>query len=81
MQEEYIVRNKMRNFINSQNYFGDEYHNQLTLQQNNSDNWLANNLIISVKNYKELEQVKEKELNKSIELFETLIENKSTLVL
>lgn len=81
MQEEYIVRNKMRNFINSQNYFGDEYHNQLALQQNNTDNWLANNLIISVKNYKDLEQVKEKELNKSIELFETLVEDKSKLVL
>jgi hypothetical protein len=81
MQEEYIIRNKMRNFINSQNYYGDEYHAQLALQQNNSDTWLANNLIISVKNYADLQKVKEKELNKSIELFETLIEDKSKLVL
>lgn len=81
MQEEYIVRNKIRNFINSQNYYGDEYHTQLALQQNNSDNWIASNLIISVKNYTELQKVKEKELNKSIELFETLIDDKSKLVL
>jgi hypothetical protein len=81
MQEEYIIRNRMRNFINSQNYYGDEYHTQLALQQNNSDTWLANNLVISVKNYTDLQKVKQKELNKSIELFETLIENKSKLVL
>jgi len=81
MQEEYIVRNKMRTFINSQNYFGDEYHTQLALQQNNSDNWIATNLIISAKNYTELQKTKEKELNKSIELFETLIEEKTMLVL
>ena len=71
----------MRNFIESQNYYGDEYHTQLALQQNNSDNWIANNLIISVKNYTELQKMKEKELNKSIELFETLIDDKSELIL
>jgi len=81
MQEEYIVRNKMRNFINSQNYFGDEYHSQLALQQTNSDNWLANNFVLSSKDYDELKQIKEKELNKSIELFETLIEEKNKIVL
>jgi hypothetical protein len=81
MQEEYIIRNKMRNFINSQNYFGDEYHSQLALQQNNTDNWLANNFVLSSKDYEELKKIKEKELNKSIELFETLIEDKSKIVL
>jgi len=81
MQEEYIIRNKMRQFINSQNYYGDEYHNQLAIQQNNSDNWIANNLIISAKNYTELQKVKEKELNKSLEIFESFIDDKTKLVL
>ena len=81
MQEEYIVRNKMRNFINSQNYFGDEYHSQLALQQNNSDNWIANNLVLSSKDYDELKKIKEKELNKSVELFESLIDEKTKLTI
>lgn len=81
MQEEYIVRNKMRNFINSQNYYGDEYHTQLALQQNNSDNWIANNLVLSGKDYDELKKIKEKELNKSIELFETFAGEKNKLTI
>jgi hypothetical protein len=81
MQEEYIVRNKMRNFINSQNYYGDEYHTQLALQQNNSDNWIANNLVLSSKDYDELKKIKEKELDKSVKLFESLVEDKTKLVL
>jgi hypothetical protein len=79
MQEEYIVRNKMRNFINSQNYYGDEYHSQLTIQQNNSDNWIANNLVLSSKDYDELKKIKDKELNKSIKLFESLLDEKNKL--
>jgi len=79
MQEEYIVRNKMRNFINNQNYFGDEYHTQLAIQQNNSDNWIANNLVLSAKDYDELQKIKEKELNKSIKLFESLINEKTKI--
>ena len=81
MQEEYIVRNKMRNFINNQNYFGDEYHSQLAIQQNNSDKWIAENLMLSSKDYSELQKIKEKELNKSIELFESLIKEKNKLVI
>ena len=81
MQEEYIIRNKMRNFINSQNYFGDEYHSQLALQQINSDNWIANNLVLSSKDYDELKKIKEKELNKSLGLFESLIEEKTKLTI
>jgi hypothetical protein len=79
MQEEYIVRNKMRNFINSQNYYGDEYHSQLVIQQNNSDNWIANNLVLSSKDYDELKKIKDKELNKSIKLFESLLDEKNKL--
>ena len=81
MQEEYIVRNKMRNFINSQNYFGDEYHSQLGIQQNSTDKWIATNFMISSKDYNELIKQKEKELNTSIEAFESLIDEKSKLVL
>jgi len=81
MQEEYIVRNKMRNFINSQNYFGDEYHSQLAIQQNSTDNWISNNLMLSSKDYNELIKQKEKELNKSVELFESLVDTKIKLVL
>ena len=81
MQEEYIVRNKMRNFINSQNYFGDEYHSQLALQQINTDKWIATNLVLSAKDYSELKKIKEKELNKSIELFESFVDNKTKLVI
>jgi len=79
MQEEYIVRNKMRNFINSQNYFGDEYHSQLGIQQNNTDKWISNNLMLSSKDYVELKKLKEKELNSAITVFETLIEDKMKL--
>lgn len=81
MQEEYIVRNKMRNFINSQNYFGDEYHSQLAIQQNNTDKWIATNFVITAKDYSELIKQKEKELNTSVEAFESLIDDKSKLVL
>jgi hypothetical protein len=81
MQEEYIVRNKMRNFINSQNYFGDEYHSQLVIQQNNTDRWIATNFVITAKDYSELIKQKEKELNTSVEAFESLIDEKSKLVL
>jgi hypothetical protein len=81
MQEEYIVRNKMRNFINSQNYFGDEYHTQLANQQNNTDAWLSNNFPLSSKDFSDLQKIKEKELNKSLELFESLIESKTKLVI
>jgi hypothetical protein len=81
MQEEYIVRNKMRNFINSQNYFGDEYHSQLAIQQNSTDKWIATNFMITSKDYNELIKQKEKELNTSIEVFESLIENKMKVIL
>jgi hypothetical protein len=81
MQEEYIVRNKMRNFINNQNYFGDEYHSQLAIQQNSTDRWIANNLMLSSKDYNELIKQKEIELNKLIKEFETLIEDKTELVM
>jgi hypothetical protein len=69
----------MRNFINSQNYYGDEYHSQLLVQQNNSDNWIANNLVLSSKDYDELKKIKDKELNKSIKLFESLLDEKNKL--
>jgi hypothetical protein len=81
MQEEYIVRNKMRNFINSQNYFGDEYHSQLALQQNSTDKWIATNFMITSKDYNELIKQKEKELNTSVKAFESLIDKKSELIL
>jgi hypothetical protein len=81
MQDEYIVRNKMRNFINSQNYFGDEYHSQLAIQQNNTDKWIATNFMITSKDYNELIKQKEKELNAKIDAFESLIENKMKVVL
>jgi len=81
MQEEYIVRNKMRNFINNQNYFGDEYHSQLAIQQNSTDRWIANNLMLSSKDYNELIKQKEIELNKLIKEFETLVEDKTELVM
>jgi len=81
MQEEYIVRNKMRNFINSQNYFGDEYHSQLAIQQNNSDKWIATNFMITSKDYNELIKQKDTDLNKNINTFESLIDDKMKLVL
>jgi len=81
MLEEYIVRNKMRNFINSQNYFGDEYHSQLAIQQNSTDKWIATNFMITAKDYNELVKQKEKELNTSVKAFESLIDNKMKLVL
>jgi hypothetical protein len=81
MQEEYIVRNKMRNFINSQNYFGDEYHSQLAIQQNSTDKWIATNFMITSKDYNELIKQKEKELNTSVKVFESLIDEKMKLVL
>jgi hypothetical protein len=81
MQDEYIVRNKMRNFINSQNYFGDEYHSQLAIQQNSTDKWIATNFMITSKDYNELIKQKEKELNAKIDAFESLIENKMKVIL
>ena len=81
MQEEYIVRNKMRNFINSQNYFGDEYHSQLAIQQNNTDKWIATNFMITSKDYNELIKQKDTDLNKNINTFESLIDDKMKLVL
>jgi hypothetical protein len=81
MQDEYIVRNKMRNFINSQNYFGDEYHSQLAIQQNSTDKWIATNFMITSKDYNELIKQKEKELNTKIDAFESLIDNKMKVVL
>jgi hypothetical protein len=81
MQEEYIVRNKMRNFINSQNYFGDEYHSQLAIQQISTDKWISTNFMITSKDYTELIKEKEKELSTNIVEFESLIDEKTKLVL
>ncbi len=76
MIEEYIMRNKMRNYINSQNYYGEEYHNQLGLQQVNSDKWLAENFMLSSKDYDELRKIKESELEKEIKEFNELLKEK-----
>jgi hypothetical protein len=79
IQEEYIMKNKMRNFIESQNYYGDEYHSHFALQQINTDSWIANNLMLSSKDYNELLAIKEKQLTKQIKEFEMFVENKTKL--
>jgi hypothetical protein len=79
IQEEYIMKNKMRNFIESQNYYGDEYHSHFAMQQINTDSWIANNLMLSSKDYNELVVIKEKLLKKHINEFEQFVENKTKL--
>jgi len=81
IQEEYIMKNKMRNFIESQNYFGDEYHSHFALQQINTDTWIANNLMLSSKDYNELNVIKEKQLNKYLNDFEKFVESKTKLTI
>ena len=81
IQEEYIMKNKMRNFIESQNYFGDEYHSQFALQQINTDTWISNNLMLSSKDYNELITIKEKQLNKYLNEFQEFVESKIKLAL
>ena len=76
MQEEYIIRNKIRAYINSQNYFGDEYHDALSVQQNNSDKWISNNLMLSAKDYKDLQKIKQNNLNKSLSEFKSFVMSK-----
>jgi len=76
MQEEYIIRNKIRAYINSQNYFGDEYHDALSVQQNNSDKWISSNLMLSAKDYKDLQKIKQSNLNKSISEFKSFVMSK-----
>jgi hypothetical protein len=79
IQEEYIMKNKMRNFIESQNYYGDEYHSHFALQQINTDYWIANNLMLSSKDYNELVVIKEKLLKKQLKEFEMFVENKTKM--
>jgi hypothetical protein len=57
MQEEYIVRNKMRMFINSQNYYGDEYHDALSRQEKASDKWISTKFVLSKKDYEEIKKI------------------------
>jgi len=81
IQEEYIMKNKMRNFIESQNYYGDEYHSHFSLQQINTDAWISNHLMLSVKDYNELIVIKEKQLIKQEKEFEEFINNKTKLTI
>jgi len=81
MQEEYILVNIMRNYIESQNYFGEEYHTNLGRQKSNSDKWIADHLMLSTKDYNELIKIKETELDKSIKNFNNVIEDKKRLYL
>lgn len=81
IQDEYIMKNKMRNFIESQNYYGDEYHSHFALQQVNTDAWIANNLMLSSKDYNELITIREKQLNKQVKEFLEFVENKTKLII
>ena len=63
-------------YINSQNYFGDEYHDALAVQQNNSDKWISNNLMLSAKDYKDLQKIKQNNLNKSLSDFKSFVMSK-----
>jgi hypothetical protein len=81
IQDEYIMKNKMRNFIESQNYYGDEYHLHFAQQQTNTDTWIANNLMLSSKDYNELMIIKEKQLNKQLKEFTDFVENKTKLTI
>jgi hypothetical protein len=53
----------------------------LGIQQNNTDKWISNNLMLSSKDYVELKKLKEKELNSAITMFESLIDDKMKIVL
>jgi hypothetical protein len=79
IQDEYIMKNKMRQFIESQNYYGDEYHSHYALQQINTDAWISNNLMLSMKDYNELIVIKEKQLIKQRKEFEDYIEKKTQI--
>ena len=57
MQEEYVIRNKMRMFINSQNYYGDEYHDALAKQEKASDKWVSTKFVLSKKDYEEIKKI------------------------
>ena len=81
MQEEYILVNIMRNYIEGQNYFGEEYHANLARQKANSDKWIANHLMLSTKDYNELMKIKEEEFEKNIKNFENVIEDRKKLYL
>ena len=81
IQEEYIMKNKMRNFIESQNYYGDEYHSHFAMQQANTDTWISNNLILSSKDYNELIAINEKQLIKMVKEFLNFVEEKTKLSL
>jgi len=81
IQDEYIMKNKMRNFIESQNYYGDEYHTHFAIQQMNTDAWIADNLMLSTKDYNELITIKDKQLEKQIKEFTNFVENKTKLTL
>jgi hypothetical protein len=81
MQEEYIMLNIIRNYIESQNYFGEEYHKYLAKQESNSDKWISNHLMLSSKDYDELVKIKEDELDKSLEIYKKLLEDKSKMYL
>jgi len=81
MQEEYIMLSVMRTYIESQNYYGEEYHAYLKKQENNSDKWISNNLILSSKDYNELKKIKEDELEKSLEEYQQLIKERTKMYL
>ena len=81
MQEEYIMLSIMRTYIESQNYYGEEYHKYLAKQESNSDKWISNNLMLSSKDYNELIKIKEDELEKSIEEYTNLIEERTKMYL
>ena len=81
MQEEYITLSIMRTYIESQNYYGEEYHKYLSKQESNSDKWISNNLMLSSKDYDELTKIKEDELDKSIEEYTKLIVERTKMYL
>jgi hypothetical protein len=81
MQEEYILVNTMRNYIESQNYFGEEYHANLARQKANSDKWIADHLMLSTKDYNELMKIKESELEKGVKNFDNIIDDRKKLYL
>ena len=81
MQEEYIMLNIMRTYIESQNYNGEEYHKYLGKQKVNSDKWIANHLMVSSKDYDELKKIKEKELSTALENYRNMIEERSKMYL
>jgi hypothetical protein len=81
MQEEYITLSIIRTYIESQNYYGEEYHKYLAKQESNSDKWISNNIMLSSKDYDELIKIKEDELEKSIEEYTKLIEERTKMYL